>query len=466
MMKKTLILPFIFWAVSALNAQTVSYDDVAVIVNDNSSASVEIGNYFQQKRNIPEVNMIHINCSTEERIDSTEARSLMHQVSNYLTSSNIAQSINYLVTTKGVPYILEGANCDSVPGFNKCYSIDQELTMVVNHEDLIVVPYTSFYNPYYDTLVPDFSQIENTYYLVTRLDGYTVDQVKSLIDRSGPNQKVDKNTAQFIFDLAFAGDTTATSPLVFVLNQGNEFVQSAGWNSIYNPESGTFITDEDNVLGYYSYIYQPSNKVLNYEWLKGSLAVQGMSSTAFTFTESENIYNDLIVADLIAEGTTGAAGYYGPYFVHSGTIWPEILYNRYTYGMDTISANNPYFNLAESYFQSIKTLPSVQVIVGDPKTSIVLSDPIGIHHHEDLTELRVFPNPASIQLTIEYTIKEKNPVYIKLYNHFGDMVYQTNEFSTVGKQQHLIDVSSLPKGLYVIDLEANSMRTREKVMIN
>lgn len=178
-MKKTLILPVIFWAVSALNAQTVSYDDVAVIINDNSSASVEIGNYFQQKRNIPEVNMIHINCSTEERIDSTEARSLIHQVSNYLTSSNIAQSINYLVTTKGVPYILEGANCDSVPRFNKCYSIDQELTMVVNHEDLIVVPYTSFYNPYYDTLVPDFSQIENTYYLVTRLDGYTVEQVKA-----------------------------------------------------------------------------------------------------------------------------------------------------------------------------------------------------------------------------------------------------------------------------------------------
>jgi len=466
MMKKVTILPIILMIMNILTAQTVSYDDVAVIVNDNSAASIEIGNYFQQKRNIPDINMIHINCSIDERVDSTEARSLMHQVSNYLTSSNIAQSINYLVTTKGVPYILEGANCDSIPGFNKCYSIDQELTMVVNHEDLIVGHYTSFYNPYYDTLVPEFSQIENTYYLVTRLDAYSVDQVKMLIDRSGPNQKIDKNTAQFIFDLAFAGDTTATSPLVFVLNQGNEFVQSAGWNSIYNPESGTFITDEDNVLGYYSYIYQPSNKVLNYEWLKGSLAVHSMASSAFTFTESENIYNDLILADLIAEGATGAAGYYGPYFLHGGTIWPDILYKRYTYGLDTISETNPYFNLAESFYQSIKTLPSVQVILGDPKTSIVLGDPNDINEYDQISGFKAFPNPASTQLTIEYTVTEKMPLSIKVYSLFGIMVYQANEFSTIGKQHHLIDVSSFPKGLYIIDLEVNGMNTREKLMID
>ncbi len=463
-MKKVLILSLIVLAFSSLNAQIVNYDDVAVIVNDYSPASVEIGNYFQEKRNIPEINMIHINCIPDERVDSTEARSLIHQVSSYLTSSNIAQSINYLVTTKGVPYILEGGNCDSIPGFNKCYSIDQELTMVVNHEEYIVSN-LAFFNPYYDTLVPEFSQAENTYYLVTRLDGYTVEEVKALIDRSGPDIKVDISSAKFIFDLAFAGDTTATNPLVFVLERGNEFVQSKGWNSIYNPESGTFITDETNVLSYYSFIYRPSNKVLNFQWLNGSLAFHGMSSSAYTFSHAENMYNDLVLANLIGEGACGGVGYFGPYYMYPGTVWPDIVLDKYTYGLDTALVSNPFFNLAESYYQSISKLPNFQVIVGDPKTSIVLVDPSGIVEHDRIFRFKAFPNPANTSLTIEYELENSTPVTINLFSLFGTKVYQHNESAKYGKQTHTVDVSSLPSGLYIIEMEANGQKSREKIMI-
>ncbi|PIQ28073.1 MAG: hypothetical protein COW63_15040 [Bacteroidetes bacterium CG18_big_fil_WC_8_21_14_2_50_41_14] len=463
-MKKTFILTIIFLVLTSLNAQTVTYDDVAVIVNDNSQASIEIGNYFKEKRSIPEVNMIHINCSTDERVDSTEARSLINQVSNYLTSNNIASSINYLVTTKGVPYIYDAGNCDTVPGFWECSPIDQELTMVINHEENILSN-SVFNNPYYDTLVPEFIQEENTFYLVTRLDAYTVDEVKTLIDRSGPDIKVDMSSAQFVFDVAFASDTSATSPFVFVIQRGNEFVQSKGWNSIYDPESGTFITEASNVLAYYSFLFQPSNKVLNFQWLRGSIAFLGMSSSAFTFLHAQNPYNDLILADLIAEGACGGIGFFGPYFMHAGTIWPEIVLNKYTYGLDTIRQSNLYFNLAESYYQSISRLPSVQIIVGDPKTSIVLGDPNDINEYDRIALFKAFPNPADANLTIEYEIKENTPVTIKLYSLFGTRVYQHNESAQFGKQSHKIDVSNLPKGLYIIELETNGLKTREKIMI-
>ncbi|MCF6342953.1 MAG: DNRLRE domain-containing protein, partial [Bacteroidales bacterium] len=192
-----------------------------------------------------------------------------------------------------------------------------------------------------------------------------------------PNLKIDKKEAQFIFDLAFATDTNAIFPLVQVMEKGNERLQSKGWNTIYNPDNETFITNKTNVLGYFSYIYQPSNKTLNFQWLNGSFAFQGIGETAFTFLKEENTYNDLILANLIEEGACGAAGTVVPYFLSQGTVWPEILFDRQTYGIELVSETNPYFNLAESYYQALKVTSSSHVVVGDPKTSIVLGAPAG-----------------------------------------------------------------------------------------
>ena len=372
-MKKIIVLLSICLTIASSKAQTVNYNDVAVIVNNNSSASVEIGNYFKEKRSIPDINMITIHCSTEERVDSAELFSIVHQVGDYLVSKGIDQSINYLVTTKGIPLIFEAANCDSFPENLKCSAIDSELTLVLNHEDQIGYK-QGFINPYFDNLDYTFSQEEYNIYLVTRLDGYTVEDVKNLIDRSGPDFKIDKKDAQFIFDYLDINDTASQPPLNFVLERGDELVRSKGWNSVYSPNPQTMVTDENHVLGYFSYIFQPSNKTLNYQWLPGSFAFQGIGETAFTFLKEENTYNDLIIANLIEEGVCGAAGTVIPYYLSQGTVWPEILFDRQTFNIELISETNPYFNLAESYYQALKVTSSSHVVVGDPKTSIILDD--------------------------------------------------------------------------------------------
>ena len=372
-MKKSILLLTICISFASAKAQTVNYKDVAVIVNNNSPKSIEIGNYFKDKRDIPDENIITINCSTDERVDSAELFSIVRQVGDYLVSNGIDQSINYLVTTKGIPLIFEKANCDSFPENLKCSAIDSELTLLLNHEEQIGnsqgVP-----NPYFDNLDFTFTQEEYNIYLVTRLDGYTVDDIKGLIDRSGPDLKIDKKDAQFIFDYLDINDTASQPPLNFVLELGNELVRSKGWNSVYSPNPQTMVTDENHVLGYFSYIFQPSNKTLNYQWLPGSFAFQGIGETAFTFLKEENTYNDLIIANLVAEGVCGAAGTVVPYYLSQGTVWPQILFDRQTFNIELISETNPYFNLAESYYQALKVTSSSHVIIGDPKTSIILDD--------------------------------------------------------------------------------------------
>ena len=86
----------------SLSAQT-NYNDVAVIVNMNSQESIDIGAFFKNARNIPDVNMIYVYTSTTQDIDSVTFESLRSQVENHLVNNILVDSINYLVTTKGVP---------------------------------------------------------------------------------------------------------------------------------------------------------------------------------------------------------------------------------------------------------------------------------------------------------------------------------------------------------------------------
>ena len=72
-------------------SQVVDYADVGVIINDNSQTSIDIGTYFQQERNIPNENMIHVSAPVTEEIDSSEFEHIRIQIENYLTTSNLTK---------------------------------------------------------------------------------------------------------------------------------------------------------------------------------------------------------------------------------------------------------------------------------------------------------------------------------------------------------------------------------------
>src|SRR5450755_1717242 len=68
-----------------LRAQApVNYNDVVVIVNDNSDTSKAVGAYFVKKRNVPLRNVIHIKVPPQEQIDSLPFEALRRQVEAYL----------------------------------------------------------------------------------------------------------------------------------------------------------------------------------------------------------------------------------------------------------------------------------------------------------------------------------------------------------------------------------------------
>jgi uncharacterized protein (TIGR03790 family) len=336
-----------------------AYDDVAVIVNTNSPTSVAIGTYFQNARSIPAANMIYVAVDTVEEIDSTSFNMLRSQVENYLTTNNLTNSVNYLVTTKGVPLKINRGNTFSTT--SPSASVESELMLILG-------PYSSYIggtgritSPYYYQTA-HFSRSTYGIYLVTRLDAFTLQQVYDMINRSGPNLSVSSSTT-FVFDQD--PDWNSSIPaLNNYLVTAKTTLEGRG-KVVALDQSTTFLTNRASVIGYTSWgsndhyaNYYTTYAIPHNTWADGAIAETYVSTSGRTFMAPAS-YGQSLVADLIAEGVSGVKGYvYEPY--SSAMAIAYVLFDRYTSG----------YNLAESFSTASRYSSWMDVIVGDPKTSI------------------------------------------------------------------------------------------------
>lgn len=92
---------------------------------------------------------------------------------------------------------------------------------------------------------------------------------------------------------------------------------------------------------------------------------------------------------------------------------------------------------------------------------------VGINEEEMISMLRVFPNPASDILQINYTLNQASVVKLQLLNTQGQVVKQLATTSTaIGEQMSYFDLTGLAKGLYFLQLTTNSESRFEKVMVD
>ncbi len=74
---------------------------------------------------------------------------------------------------------------------------------------------------------------------------------------------------------------------------------------------------------------------------------------------------------------------------------------------------------------------------------------------KEFPKLSCYPNPASTSLTIELITNKKGLFQIEMYNMVGEIVLKTDIQSQTKVQ---INISSLPKGVYVIRCEGASQK--------
>lgn len=78
-------------------------------------------------------------------------------------------------------------------------------------------------------------------------------------------------------------------------------------------------------------------------------------------------------------------------------------------------------------------------------------------------ELKVYPNPATYDVTVQMNIANQQDVEFKVYNLLGESVYSTIVNEPTGTITEPISVSSFPNGNYILEVHANGTVYHSKI---
>ena len=347
-------------------------ENVLLVVNRDSKISRAVGAYYRARRNLPSQRVCSIKTWDEEEIDrAIFDKEIRRPILECISKGHLQDRVLYIVLTKGVPLKIKAEEQE-----NDHASVDSELTLL--YQDLLGKPRVlrgSVPNPYFagnrGGKLLRFSHREFPIYLVTRLDGYDLADVRALIDRGlAPSRE-----GRFVLDLSRDDNATGNN----WLREAAEKLKEAGIppSRILLDTTEVFVAGQKDVLGYASWgsndRADPS-RFLHNTWVNGALLAEYVSTDARTFEKPPKKWTigkwsdppitffagspQSLIADYIHEGVTGAAGYvYEPFL--ENCVRPQFLFPAYVRGL----------NLAESFYSAIPSLSWQSVVIGDPLTA-------------------------------------------------------------------------------------------------
>ena len=363
-------------------------DRVLLLMNSQSPASQEIGADYIQKRGIKNKLVVTVADSAVTAQNETIAykefsEKIEAPLRAYLKTH---PKIDFIVLTKGLPIRITGApglglsNVQpSMDSFMAALDYDKSPGAIKISLNDSGFTGTAYANRFWDAKTR-FSHAQYGGYLVTRLDGYTVDDAKRLTtfalnaEASKPSGKIlldscpsfgyaevakmpvpifngvpdPKNGAKDLNELsynAYNGDMLKAAELLaprnvpFILEKTDTFVQGNG------------------LMGYCSWGSNDSHfDPANYKKLRfadGGIAETAVSTSARTFLPTTG--GQSLIADLISQRVTGVKGYCDEPLLQA-VASPTILFDRYTRG----------WNLAESFYAASRFVGWEDIVIGDP----------------------------------------------------------------------------------------------------
>lgn len=226
------------------------YSDVLLVVNDNSTISKQIADYFRSVRNIPDKNICNITAQTAEQVTRAEFNRIRNQIESYVLDSEMEDDINFIITTKGLPIRISSGN------WRLRASVDNELCLILGPYATWIDDLNNYQvnNVYYEKEEQFIRSEELPIYLVTRLTGYNFSDVKQLIDNAAASANQRDSGGSFLFDRDLSSNK-ADNPW----RGGNDRMVSAHDDLTANRytssvvSSNTFVTDRNNLAGYCSW---------------------------------------------------------------------------------------------------------------------------------------------------------------------------------------------------------------------
>ncbi len=344
---------------STIPAQTP--EQVLVVVNRRSPVSQQIGEYYLHERDVPLGNLCTIDTAPDETIERpVYDNEIEAPIGQFLRKKRLQEKILYIVLTSGVPLRING------PGDQfraEAASVDSELTLLYSRLRGKTVPLAGpVRNPFFGRRNAPFRHPAFPMYLVTRLDGYNMSDMKALVDRG----LYARNVGKFVIDLRRDNSTP-----------GNRWLRAAEFllppDRVVFDDSAEVLQNISGVIAYASWGSNDSDRkhrLLHMKWLPGAIATEFVSTDARTFRQPPATWElgtwkdsktwfagapQALTADYIHEGATGASGQvFEPYLGFCPR--PDFVLPAYYSGR----------TLAESFYLGIPGLSWMNVVVGDP----------------------------------------------------------------------------------------------------
>ncbi len=321
---------------------------VLVVCNTDSEESLAIAEYYATKRGIPESQILQVRVTLAETTTESSFRwDLQKPIQDKLQA---LKGIDFIVLTKGIPIRVHDSMGHSVDSLLAGMELEFE-PVKVSTEPPGFEDVERMANPFFNS-EKRFSHEETGMYLVTRLDGYEVAEIKRAIDAGLKARPV---KGPFYLDVAKRGGEASAS-LNDELRVTAAQLKSAGFVSQLE-STPTFVTPKQPVMGYVSWgsndpDFSPE-KYRAIRFLPGAITETFVSTSGRSFLELTDGQSQ--IADLIRQGVTGAKGYVSEPWTLA-LARPSILFDRYTKG----------WTMAESFYAASPVIKWKDIVIGDP----------------------------------------------------------------------------------------------------
>ncbi|MBW2293451.1 MAG: TIGR03790 family protein [Deltaproteobacteria bacterium] len=382
-----------------------------MITNSESPISLAIGEYYAAARNVPSRNVVQLKIPlrdptlaspAHETISAEQYDEWIRQpLEQLIDERGIRESIEILVTTKGVPLRVDGekSSAEDWLRVTSQAAVDAELSLLFSDAaGSAGIPESI--NPFFDArgsfrefrrANPDAS----LRYMVARLTGYANEidsgtrvptDIKQLIDAATGYTDGADNPIWLI------DEDPSRDPGLSIANQiwlgpTAEILSAMGLKVQYDREP-EFVSDVEGIAGYSSWGSNDGHDAGDpyYGEIRGkrypgvfaprSLASDFVSTNGRSFTFPPQ-YGQSLIADLVHLGVAGVTGHvYEPAL--SGVPRPQILLPSYASGVRAV----------EAFYRSIPYLGWMNLYVGDPLMTVAepLARPRGDRDRDGISD--------------------------------------------------------------------------------
>ncbi len=128
----------------------------------------------------------------------------------------------------------------------------------------------------------------------------------------------------------------------------------------------------------------------------------------------------------------------------------------------TIDGDNVFINGAQVIQADIVTVNGVVHVID----AVLIPTTLSVDDNPNINSLSVFPNPASDQLNVSIDAAVNGRMVVNMLNVAGQTIQSFDLGSNVvGNSRHMLNVSGIPAGFYLLSIELNGTRSIEKVQV-